>query len=99
MGRCAADGVASFATDNQIEVGSLGAEWVIALLVNLFARLPPAVLISALTRINIEDLAHSAAALPTPEPDGADSILTEPDPVRQSRSRDRGAALMVIGDS
>jgi hypothetical protein len=48
---------------------------------------------SALTRINIEDLAHSAVALPTPEPDGADSILTELDPVRQSRS------LMVIGDS
>src|SRR5207237_1144918 len=51
---------------------------------------------TALARINIEDLAHSAAALPTHEPDRADSILTEPDSVRQSRARDRRAALMVI---
>jgi hypothetical protein len=40
---------------------------------------------TALARINIEDLAHSAAALPSQEPDRADSILTEPDSVRQSR--------------
>jgi Rrf2 family transcriptional regulator, iron-sulfur cluster assembly transcription factor len=51
---------------------------------------------TALTRINIEDLAHSAAALPTQESERADSILTEPDAVRQSRARDRRAALMVI---
>jgi Rrf2 family transcriptional regulator, iron-sulfur cluster assembly transcription factor len=44
---------------------------------------------TALTRINIEDLAHSAAALPTQEPDRTDSILTEPDSVKQSRARDR----------
>jgi Rrf2 family transcriptional regulator, iron-sulfur cluster assembly transcription factor len=47
---------------------------------------------TALARINIEDLAHSAAALLTQEPDRADSILTEPDPARQSRARDRRAA-------
>jgi hypothetical protein len=40
---------------------------------------------TALARINIEDLAHSAAALPAQEPDRADSILTEPGSVRQSR--------------
>jgi Rrf2 family protein len=51
---------------------------------------------TALARINIEGLAHSAAALPTQEPERADSILTEPDSVRQSRARDRRAALMVI---
>jgi hypothetical protein len=51
---------------------------------------------TALTRINIEDLAQSAAALPTQEPDRADSILTEPDSVRESRARDRRTALMVI---
>jgi hypothetical protein len=37
---------------------------------------------TALARINIEDLAHTAAALPTQEPDRADSILTELDSVR-----------------
>jgi len=42
--RRAADGVTSFAADKQIEVGSIGTERVIALLVNFFARLPPAVL-------------------------------------------------------
>jgi Rrf2 family transcriptional regulator, iron-sulfur cluster assembly transcription factor len=52
---------------------------------------------TALTRINIEDLAHSAAALPTQEPDRTDSILTEPDSVRQSRARDRRVALTEIG--
>jgi Rrf2 family transcriptional regulator, iron-sulfur cluster assembly transcription factor len=51
---------------------------------------------TALTRINIEDLAHSAAALPTQEPERGDSILTKPDSARQSRARDRRAALMVI---
>jgi Rrf2 family iron-sulfur cluster assembly transcriptional regulator len=54
---------------------------------------------TALTRINIEDLAHSAAALPTQEPDRTDSILTEPDSVRQSRARDRRVALKRSGDS
>ena len=44
MGRGAADGVAKGSTDNQIEVGSIGTEWVIAVLVNFFACLPPAVL-------------------------------------------------------
>jgi Rrf2 family protein len=51
---------------------------------------------TALTRINIEDLAHSAA-LPTQEQDRTDSILTEPDSVRQSRARDRRVALTEIG--
>ena len=51
---------------------------------------------TALARINIEVLAHSAAELPTQEPERTDSILTEPDAVRQSRARDRRAALMVI---
>ena len=46
---------------------------------------------------NIEHLAHSAAALPTQEPDRTDSILTEPDSVRQSRARDRRVALTEIG--
>jgi Rrf2 family iron-sulfur cluster assembly transcriptional regulator len=52
---------------------------------------------TALARINIEDLAHSAAALPTQEPDRTDSILTEPDSVRQSRARDRRVTLTEIG--
>jgi Rrf2 family transcriptional regulator, iron-sulfur cluster assembly transcription factor len=52
---------------------------------------------TALTRINIEDLAHSAASLPTPEQDRPDSIVTEPDSVRQSRARDRRVALTKIG--
>jgi Rrf2 family protein len=52
---------------------------------------------TALTRINIEDLAHSAAALPTEEQDGPDSIVTEPDSVRQSRARNRSVALTKIG--
>jgi Rrf2 family transcriptional regulator, iron-sulfur cluster assembly transcription factor len=51
---------------------------------------------TALARINIEVLAHSAAELPTQEPERTDSILTEPDAVRQSRARDRRAALVVI---
>jgi Rrf2 family transcriptional regulator, iron-sulfur cluster assembly transcription factor len=52
---------------------------------------------TALTRINIEDLAHSAAALPTEEQDRPDSIVTEPDSVRQSRARNRRIALTEIG--
>jgi Rrf2 family protein len=52
---------------------------------------------TALTRINIEDLAHSAAALPTQEQDRPDSIVTEPDSVRQSRARNRRVALTEIG--
>jgi hypothetical protein len=39
----------------------------------------------------------SSAALPTDEPDRADSILTAPDAVRQSRARDRRVALTEIG--
>ena len=44
VGCCAADGVARFAADNQIKVGSIGSEWIIAGLANFLARLPPAVL-------------------------------------------------------
>jgi hypothetical protein len=52
---------------------------------------------TALTRINIEDLAHSAASLPTQEQDRPDSIVTEPDSVKQSRARDRRVVLTKIG--
>jgi Iron-dependent Transcriptional regulator len=51
---------------------------------------------TALARINIEDLAHSAAALPAQEQDRADSIRTQPDSVRQSHARDRRVALAEI---
>ena len=51
---------------------------------------------TALARINIEDLANSAAALPAQEQDCADSIRTQPDSVRQSRARDRRVALTEI---
>jgi Rrf2 family iron-sulfur cluster assembly transcriptional regulator len=51
---------------------------------------------TALARINIEDLAHSAAALPAQEQDRADSIRTQPDSVRQSRAHDRRVALTEI---
>jgi Rrf2 family protein len=50
---------------------------------------------TALTRINIADLAHSAAALPAGEQ--VDSIVAEPDSVRQSRARNRRVALTEIG--
>jgi Rrf2 family transcriptional regulator, iron-sulfur cluster assembly transcription factor len=52
---------------------------------------------TALARINIEDLAHSTAALATDEPDRADSIRTQPDSARQSRARNRRVALTEIG--
>jgi Rrf2 family iron-sulfur cluster assembly transcriptional regulator len=51
---------------------------------------------TALARIHIEGLAHFAAALPTDEPDCADSIPTQPDSVRQSRARERRVALTEI---